>query len=257
MAPVMIVATRVCKTPINALPPANWTTPLSAPDLPSQFVPEAIRFGIASKQFDQGMDAPGEYRDASTNRDTNDPYAGNREMPKDATKEARRKGSDAAEGNVDTEAAVKYEHHAMLRMKAKRAGLYKTSDKVLMEDEPESASREYKDWRTAKIRESLAAAIDTHATDHSTIMTNPEHSRKALAYDVGIGVCRIGKSEFSKFRIMADWRFVQSLESNNLVRDFDEYFQNGLLKEQSITAWSKTGDASMPTKIINLRKLFS
>jgi len=255
MAPVMIVATRACKTPINALPPANWTTPLSAPDLPNEFVPEAMRFGIASKQFDQGMAAPGEYRDASTKRDANDPYAGDREMPKDATEEARRKGSDAAEGNVDTEAALKYEHHAMLRMKAKRAGLYKTSDKVLMEDEPESASREYKDWRTAKIRESLAAAIDTHATDHSTIMTNPEHSRKALAYDVAIGVCRIIQSEFSALRISADWRYLKKLEDNDPSKNFKQYFLRGLLEGVSVVEWSKTGNASMPPIIVNQRKL--
>jgi len=256
MAPIMIVATRVCKTPINALPPAKWTTPLSGRDLPHKFEPEAIRFGVASKQFDQGMDAPGKYRDASAKRDATDPYAGDREMPKNATEEATGKGTDAAAGNVDTEAALKYEHHAMLRMKAKRAGFYKTSDQVKMEDEPDTADREYKQWRTEKIRDALAATIDTHATDHSTIMKNSEHSRKALAYDVAIGVFRINQNDFFKLRISADWRFLKAITKTDPIANFDDYFRTGLLENKAITIWSKTGDGSMPSKITDTRILF-
>jgi hypothetical protein len=125
----------------------------------------------------------------------------------------------------------------------------------LMEDEPESASREYKDWRTAKIRESLAAAIDTHATDHSTIMTNSAHSRKALAYDVAIGVCRIVQNDFLTLRIRADWRYLEKLGDNDPSNFFEQYFHRGLVKGLSASEWSKTGDGSMPSKIINQRKL--
>lgn len=256
MAPIMIFATSVCKTPINALPPKEWITPLHGRDLPHPFEPEAVRFGIASKQFDQGMDSPGEYRDQSRTRDTDDPYADDRKMPKHATEEARRKGTDAAAGNVDTEAALRYEHHALLRMKAKREGFYKTSDQVVMEDEPEAASLEYTQWRAAKIKEALAATIDTHATDHSTIMTNSEHSRKALAYDVAIGVCRISQSELAKVRIGADWRFLKAIDKNDPILKFDDYFQAGLMEGKSVTTWSETGDGRFPSKISNIRKLF-
>ena len=256
MAPIMIFATSMYKTPINALPPKDWITPLHGRNLPHPFKPEAVRFGIASEQFDQGMDAPGEYRDQSRERDADDPYAGDRKMPENATEEARRKGTDAAAGNADTEAALRYEHHAMLRMKAKREGLYRKSDQVKMEDRPATASANYTQWRAEKIKDALAATIDTHATDHSTIMTNSEHSRKALAYDVAIGVCRISPTDLSKLRVMADWRFICNLSGNVQIRDFDEYFQAGLLNNQSTMEWSKNGDGRIPSKITDTRKLF-
>jgi hypothetical protein len=102
-----------------------------------------------------------------------------------------------------------------VQVKAKREGLYKTSDQVKMEDRPATASAECTQWRAKKIREALAATIDTHATDHSTIMTNSEHARKALAYDVAIGMCRISQSEFAKLRIAADWRFLKVIDKND------------------------------------------
>lgn len=256
MAPFMIVATSLYKEPINALPPKNWKTPLSAPKLPVPFKPQAVRFGTASEQFDQGMDAPGEYRDKNQTRDVGSPYAGDRKMPEHATEGSGLKNTDAAAGNAETEASLLYEHHAMLRMEGKREGLYKTSADVLMEDSPETADAKYKEWRTRKIKDSLAECIDTHATDHSTIMTNGEHARMALAYDVAIGVCNIKQDDFYKFRVAADWRLLSGLADDDPNMMFQEYFQLGLLGNQSIVNWSKSGDGSMPSKILDKRKLF-
>jgi hypothetical protein len=256
MAPFMIVATSLYKEPINALPPKSWKTPLSAPKLPVPFKPQAVRFGTASEQFDQGMDAPGEYRDKNQTRDAGSPYAGDRKMPEHATEGVGLKGTDAAAGNAETEAALLYEHHAMLRMEAKREGLYKTSDDVGMEDRPKTADANYTKWRTQKIKDSLAECIDTHATDHSTIMTNGEHARMALAYDVAIGVCNIKQDDFYKFRVAADWRLLAGLADDDPNMMFQEYFQLGLLGNQSIVDWSKSGDGSMPSKILDKRKLF-
>jgi len=256
MAPILIFATSIAKTPINALPPSGWTTPLSAPNLPEAFEPEVIRFGVASKKFDEGMDAPGTLRSRFKQRDASDPYAGDREMPETATAPGEQKDTDAAAGSADTEAALKYEHHAMLRMKAKREGLYEKSDYVGMEDKPGSANEKYTEWRSKKIRESLAAAIDTHATDHSTIMTNRNHSRAALAYDVAIGICKIKQADFMKLRTVADWRFLKDLDQEDISSIHHEYFSRGLLAGKTTTAWSKTDDGCMPSKIINERKLF-
>lgn len=255
MAPIMIFAMRMSKTPINALPPDDWKTPLSAPNLPEAFMPEVIRFGTASDQFDEGMDAPGAHRSKSKKRDADDPYAEDREMQGDASKHDQLKRTDAAAGNADTEAALMYEHHAMLRMKAKREGLYNKSDPVNMENKPELADAKYKEWRNKKIRESLAVTINTHATDHSTILTNSEHSRKALAYDIAVGICKIRQQDFFTLRTMADWRFLKQLEENELSNFHYEYFYRGLLGANSTTIWSQTGDGAMPSKIINKREI--
>lgn len=257
-APLMYGITSVTGIRINALPPKDWKTPLSAPDLPETFEPEAVRFGQASKQFDQGMDAPGEYRAKGRTRDAADPYAGDRKVPDTATDEAKRKGTDAAEGNAETEAALLYEHHAMLRMEAKRDGLYGNADQVTDEDTPGTASAEYTAWRNKTIRESLVENIDTHATDHSTIMTNAMHAQKALAYDVAVGTCRIKKEDFAMFRRIADWRLLEGVK-NNPHAVFFEYFSQGVFTGAPVSIWAnKAGsEGSMPSKIVNRREIFS
>lgn len=256
-APVMLAATSMADIRINALPPKDWKTPLTGPDLPDPFLPEAVRFGLASLAFDQGMDAPGEYRARDLARDAGDPYAGDRKVPQHATEDARRKGTDAAEGDAASEAALRYEHHAMLRMEAKRAGLYKNKDKVTEEDNPSAAGAKYTAWRNEKIRESLAENIDTHATDHSTIMTNPMHAQKALAYDVAVGVCRIKQEDLVIMKRVADWRFLSRRDQLNPI--FFEYFNSGNVEDGPVSNWVKKQDSEggIPSKILDQREVFS
>ena len=179
-------------------------------------------------------------------------------MPKHATAEAKRKGSDAPEGDAETEAALLYEHHAMLRMEAKREGLYENDGQVTEEDHPETAGDRYTAWRTNKIRETLTETIDTHATDHSTIMTNGMHAQKALAYDVAVGVCRIKKEDFAMFRRAADWRLLNGIKGNAHAA-FSEYFNFGVLKGLPLSAWANGGDSDgvMPQKIVDQREVFA
>ena len=230
---------------------------LTAPDLPDRFAPQAIRFGVASERFDQGIDAPREYRNKGAERTAGDPYAGDRVVPGSATDEAKRKGTDAAEGTAETEASLLYEHHAMLRMEAKREGKYATKDQVTEEDKPETASEEYTKWRAEKIRTVLAKTIDTHATDHSTIMTNGMHAQKALAYDITVGMCRITDSDLSYFRRIADWRLLETLSPGDRHAEFFEYFFYGVFKNTSTYNWSKTKEGSMPATIKDKREIFS
>ena len=255
-APIMIAITGVAGTRINSLPPNDWKTPLTAPDLPTSFKPQAIRFGVASESFDQGMDAPGEYRNKKIERAADDPYAGDHMVPQSATEEAKRKGTDAAEGDEHSEASLLYEHRAMLRMEAKREGKYTTKDQVIEEDKPETAGKEYTKWRTKKIRTTLAKTIDTNATDHSTIMTNKMHAQKALAYDVAVGVCRISKDEFSRLRVLADWRNLDEITEKEPHHIFKEYFDTGDFREKSVFLWSKDAEAKMPSAISDKRELF-
>lgn len=253
-APIMIALTGIAGTRINALPPHEWKTPLQGPDLPEPFEPEAVRFGAASKDFDQSIDAPGTYRNKNASRTADDPYAGDRKLPQGSANGPK---TDAAQGDEQTEASLLYEHRAMLRMEAKRAGKYKTKDQVTEEDKPETASKEYTEWRTEKIKDSLAEAVDTHATDHSTIMTNGMHARKALAYDVAIGMCRIDQSTLMHFRTIADWRILKNIDHDDPHAEFYEYFAYGTLKDFSVSDWSKRNIVgSMPEKIIDKRSVF-
>src|SRR5450830_898036 len=134
MQPLMIVAMKVAGPRINALPDKNWEIPLDAPNLPHTFKPQAVRFGAASEHFDQGYDAPGQSRDRDRVRDAGDPYAGDHPIPK--TKE---KGdgdaTDAALGDAASEASLRYEDHARLRMQARGEGLVsKKEEHVIGED---------------------------------------------------------------------------------------------------------------------------
>ncbi|WP_211467543.1 T6SS effector phospholipase Tle3 domain-containing protein [Collimonas silvisoli] len=256
-APLMIVATKLLGIRINGMPPENWTIPLDAPKLPEAFKPEAKRFGQTSTDFDQGFDLPGESRNKKRVRTADDPFAGDRDINKDHTEGAGpREKTDAAKGNVDSEAALRYEYHALLRMQAKRDGLYKNGDKVTEEDSPDSASADYTAWRNKQIKTTLAESLDDHATDHSTIMTNGMHAEKALAYDVAIGCCDIREKDLHKLRIAADWRILDGLDDGDPNKQFKEYFSEGNFMGVSTYKWANgTGsEGSIPAKIANRRK---
>lgn len=249
-APLIIIALKVAKTRINALPPENWKLPLRAPDLPESFPPESVRFGIASKQFDQDYDAPGEYRNKDRIHERmlaqDDPYTGSR-----TTKDGKR--TDIPQGNERSEAGLQQEHHAYLRMQAKREGRYKNDQKVEAEDKPDPANVDYNEWRSKKLKTLMADTIDTHATDHSTIMTNPMHAERALAYDVAIGNCDIREEDLHQIRIAADWRFVGGLEPSDPNKMFFEYFDTGKLKKLSAYDWAHA-EFPMPDTITDERE---
>jgi pimeloyl-ACP methyl ester carboxylesterase len=256
-APLMIVVTKMLGMRINGMPPRDWAIPLDAPKLPEAFKPEAKRFNQTSPNFDQGFDLPGESRDKDRVRDANDPFAGDREIDKDHTEGGDpREKTDAAKGDADSEAGLRYEYHALMRMKAKREGLYKNEDKVTAEDQPDSASPEYTKWRNAQIKETLAENLDSHATDHSTIMTNSMHAEKALAYDVAIGCCDIQEKDLHKVRIAADWRFLDGLGNADSNKVFEEYFATGYFKGAAPYNWANRmgSEGSIPEKIVNERK---
>lgn len=255
VAPLAIGATSATTIYVNAVPPNQWRLPLNAPNLPEAFEPESLRYGKSSTAFDQGSDAPGEARDKSRVRPPEDPYAGDHRVGKSATESSRRKGNDAAEGNEDSEAALRYEHHALLRMQAKRGGLYKAGDRVSEEDDLRMASERYKAWRTEKIRTNLRENVDTHATDHSTIMTNPMHAQKVLTYDVAIGMCSIKEADLQRFRLAADWRLLAGLGRADPNYRFIEYFLDGKFEENSLFEWANNlaGEGAMPSTIFDKR----
>lgn len=254
-APVMIATVALAGIRINAVPAKDWAIPLDAPNLPAPFKPQAVRYGAATDAFDQHYEAPGQARDKNRVRDAGDPYAGDR--PLASKPSGAREASDAAMGDAGTESYLRYEDHARLRMQARREELVaKTAQHVDAEDNPESASADYTAWRNSKIKTFLAATVDTHATDHSTIMTNPMHAQKALAYDVAIGHCHIRDEDMHKLRIAADWRFLNGLEDGNSNKAFLEYFLQGLFRNQTVFDWANAAGSQgrMPDKIVDVRE---
>ncbi|MEO6919557.1 MAG: hypothetical protein ABI171_11190, partial [Collimonas sp.] len=261
MWPIMKLAIGLANTRINALPPNVWKIPLDAPNLPETFKPKAKRFGVESEQFDQGFDAPGQTRDQKRVREDDDPYAGDNAInPKhtEGTTEPRDK-TDAAKGDKDSEASLRYEYHALLRMQAKREGKYANDKQVTKEDNPETASDDYKAWQQKQIKTTLAANVDSHATDHSTIMTNGMHAQKALAYDVAIGNCHIPQDDLHTLRIVADWRFMKGLDKGDPNKVFEKYFLSGKFMNVPTYEWAHTKgsggtDGSIPDSITDQRE---
>lgn len=255
MAPFMIVAMKLAGTRINALPDKAWRIPLEARDLPEPFPPQSRRFGKSSDKFDEDYAAPGQWRDALRPRAADEPYAGDRPVTSGTRQDGAK--SDAALGNVESESALRYEDHARLRMQARREGLVaKTAEHVDAEDDEKNARADYKAWRGKKIKTYLAENIDTHATDHSTILTNGMHAEKALAYDVAIGMCQMLDGDLHRLRMAADWRFVKGLADDHPHKPFEEYFRTGLANKVSPDTWANTpgGEGFMPDKIVDRRE---
>ncbi len=256
MWPIMKLTMGLADTRINGVPPDSWRIPLTTPDLPLPFKPKSLRFGQESEQFDEGYDAPGASRNKAPDvpLDPADPYA-----PIPGSGEGAAQAKDAAKGDRDSEAALRYQDHALLRMKARRERMYKNNEKVKEEDDPQQAGAAYRKWRTDKIRTNLADNIDTHATDHSTIMTNGMHAQRALAYDVAVGVSYISQEDLTQLRKAADWRLLSGLEKNDPHKIFEQHFVKGKFMGVLLSEWAHTSgragtDGSMPKTIIDERE---
>ncbi|WP_229205100.1 DUF3274 domain-containing protein, partial [Duganella sp. Leaf61] len=225
--------TALSRPRVNAVPEADWEVPVNAPALHPPFLPESMRFGQASAAFDQGYDPPGASRSVSRVRESGDGYAGVNKAPDGTT--------DTALGNNQDEASLRYEHHAMLRLRAKREKRYAADAKVVEEDDPSKASAEYTAWRTEHIKVSLAETVDAAATDHSTIFTNPMHSERALAFDVSIGVSNITSDHLRKLSTLADWRYLDKLNFSHS-KKMSEYFERSTIDDTTLKEWIQRPD---------------
>lgn len=248
-APVMLFSTYLFDKRINALPPVDWQIPLEAPDLPRAFMPQSLRFGVSRRQFDEQYAPPGQARDSDNPPAPDSPYAGNRQLPKEAGA-----ATDAAKGNTATQASLYYEDHARLRMQARREGVVEKGAKVEGEDDLSKATDQYKAWRHDKITSYLADNVDTNATDHSTIMTNGLHAQSVLAYDVAVGHCMISAQDLRQFREVADWRYLKDQASPFM--EFDEHFRLGLLDGKLPHKWAHVSgsEGNMPDTIADQRE---
>ncbi|WP_219136835.1 DUF3274 domain-containing protein [Janthinobacterium sp. UMAB-60] len=259
-APLFIVATGLVQSPCNASPHKDWKIELNAPDLLPPFKPQSLRFGQTSEEFDEGYEPPGESRQAGKQRAPGDDYLANHEIPpgglqgQAAKSEAKR--MDSARGTADDEARLRFEQRAVIRALAVREGKSPAGQKVQQEMPNTTPDAEYQAWRSTRIEEMMSSQAGAYATDHSTILTNPMHSERALAYDVAVGVCRIKADQLRKLRVAADWRLLEWVGDNNSAIEFLEYFYKGEFRREAIAAWVMRSDceAGMPTLIIDRRE---
>ena len=244
-APVLIPLGKGAGIRINALPPSDWIIPVNAPALPVPFLPEAVQYGAASTSFDQRYNPRGSLRNPGRSHADDDPYHA---LSDDQI--------GAPKGDRDSHATLLYEDHARVRLMAKRTGRTPAGEKVTDEDMPATASDDHQQWRAKIITANLAANLDTHATDHSTIMTNAMHAEKALAYDVAVGVSHIGEKALRKLRLIADWRLLKNLDDSHSHKVFYEYFRNGHFEAMSVFDWvySQGSTGALPETIVNKRR---
>ena len=254
-----MMLTKLSKNPTNASPDKDWKIDLTAPDLAPPFTPQSLRFGEASDQFDEGYDPAGESRQAGKQRTPDDDYFANHEIPRGGLQgeekrlEAQR--MDIAKGTADDEARLRYEQRAVLRAKAIREEKSAAGKKVEQEMPRATPSADYMTWRSARVEEMMSNQAGAFATDHSTIMTNPLHAERVLAYDVPVGVCNIKSDALRKLRVAADWRLLEWGGNDNSAIEFLEYFNEGKFHQKTISAWvAQSGEAAMPSSIIDRRQ---
>ncbi|CBJ41085.1 conserved hypothethical protein (plasmid) [Ralstonia solanacearum CMR15] len=244
---------------VNADPPPKWSVPVNAPKLEEaiRFKPQTIRYGqvcgakdgdAAVSDFNEDYDRPSAARNKDkTDKQADDPYD-QYDGPSKASQ---------AQGSVQDEAGQRYEDHAVLRMEARRhnkKGWVDQDGKVTGEDDPQQATEDYKKWHNQQITDILVAGEHNNPTNHSTIMTNPMHAERALAYDVAIGVCYLSEQDLRDLRIAADWRFVKGLGEGHPNWKFEEYFRRGEMGGKSLQEWVVNDkEAHMPDKIKNER----
>ncbi|OEZ81441.1 hypothetical protein JAB8_49780 [Janthinobacterium sp. HH106] len=259
-APLFIVATGLARSPCNASPHKDWKIELSAPDLLPPFKPQSLRFGQTSEEFDEGYEPPGESRQVGKQRAPGDDLLADHEIPpgglqgRAAKNEAKR--MDSARGTADDEARLRFEQRAVIRAQAIREGKSPEGQKVQQEMPNATPDAEYLQWRSTRVGEMMSSQAGAYATDHSTILTNPMHSERALAYDVAVGVCRIKADQLRKLRVAADWRLLKWVGDDNSAIEFLEYFNKGEFHKKTVAAWAMQSgcEAGMPTLIIDQRE---
>jgi hypothetical protein len=263
-APVLYVVTLATSSfnlfRVNADPPEGWTVTADAPPLDTPFTPKGYLYGR--------QDRPVEVRDGDAFSDfneANDPPAAARAENKEEKKAddpydnyEPKQADQAAIGTIDSEAAQRYEDHAIVRMRARKDGnpaWVDSSGNVIGEDGKSAMPEGYEAWRNRQVTEILDAGRTNNPTNHSTIMTNPMHAEMALAYDVAIGLCYLTPEQLIELRLEADWRFGAGLSDADPNRKYAEYFNKGTVGGHSAPLWVKSdAEAGRPQKIVDERE---
>ncbi len=215
---------------VNAEPGAGWKVTVNAPEIPGGgIVPRALYLRHGS-----GTLKPGEEPGTPADRRLSGPFNRHKESTTDNLNAGRAQGSDdpyAAQrkqghGDAASEAAMRYDQNAAIRQKTRRV-IYDDDGHAVPnspygEDDLKrfdaartgGASGAFGTFAQGVREELLKRGVNQQATNHSTILTNPEHSEKVLAHDVDVGVCYFDEAEMSQLRRMADWRWCEPMEKD-------------------------------------------
>ncbi|WP_232452226.1 DUF3274 domain-containing protein [Burkholderia ubonensis] len=255
-APFLKIGLLAMDMRVNEPPPKGWEVPLEAPRLDKPFPPKTVKYGRPMKaielkgpgdskvtsQFNEGYDPPSAARNAgksAADKSDSDPYD-SYEVDTSKLGKGEEAAATDAQGTEQSEAAQRYEDHAVLRQEARRevqilhaapADWVNADGKVVGEDNPADASAEYSAWHKRRISTILIDGQRNNPTNHSTTMTNPDHAELALAYDVAIGVCHLSADDWWKLRIEADWRMWRGVEKDNPAWKYTRYFTDGVMSE--------------------------
>lgn len=202
-APFVYIVTHAIALRINDEPAKSWAVPITAPVLPEPVRPMALRYGFEGV-FDEGQDPA---RDALASTDANGKL-------NDEVHGGSYKGSGL--GDWQSEAGLRYEHRARLQR------------------EQLDRKRRGEEFSEGDQREAVRKMLDENpnATDHSTILTNPKHSEKVLAYDVAVGwvnPSKITAEDMLAFRQFAHWMVLADIDVRHKLPapSFYEYWKKG------------------------------
>jgi Protein of unknown function (DUF3274) len=221
---------------INGIPENDWAVPVNAPAVPEPIVPKAkgLRAGETYDDlaFDQGKEAERQQLAVKPDRalaaDTKDPYHDKRAGANPAT---------APQGTAETEASLRYEHNARLRMAARRSGDKHLEELADTYDGKHAMDAKWDSFAKSHIADYLSKGVGINATDHSSILTNPMHSEKVLSYDVAVGYAALKDEVWQVARRIADWRWVpedsiSGIEIPEQIVKYAEYYRNGTLNNK-------------------------
>ncbi|MBA4230172.1 MAG: ribonuclease G [Ralstonia sp.] len=219
---------------VNGVPPKDWVVHINAPEVPSTGItPRARRLPHGTGELKAGETrSPDGHILGPFNvhyESARDALNRKREFPKDSDPYAAQRPT--GHGNAQSEAAMRYDQNAGLRQRARRHA-YDEEGK-LNKDAPFN-DQDIQKMDAARHHELRGTALGNYIesqrikqfeegdrqqpSNHSTILTNPEHAEHVLAYDVDVGVCLFDAQDMAQFRRMADWRWCKPQPRNG-----DEY----------------------------------
>lgn len=209
-SPIVYIVTRMFTFSINDDPKKDWAVPITAPVLKVPVTARSLRYGQEG-EFDQGKDPS---RDALAS-------AGDEKKLNDGAQGGAYRA--AGQGTAQTEAELRYEHDArMLRLRREA----EKGQRLFTEEDQRAA-----------VRRMLEE--NPNATDHSTILTNPAHGEKVLAYDVAIGwvnPSKITPTDMLTFRQFAHWMLIDDSLGTQLpaAASFIDYWNEGFYEKKQL-----------------------
>lgn len=243
-----------------ASPDQHWSVPVNAPKVPCGGIEPKARYLARGN----GQMLPGETYSSDDSPWVTGPFNRHKQSSGDALNPNRTDAGSgdtyarlrsSGRGDAATEAAMHYDHNAGIRQKARRV-LYDDDgtpklDASFSDDDVRKMNaahhKEIKGTEFGKFEQEtrmglLAKGVDLQATNHSTILTNPMHSERVLAYDVDVGICYFNETQMNQLRRMADWRWCRPEKGEPNDKEF-QYYSEATFEEMRLGKHDQFNDA--------------